>query len=227
MSNASIIRLLLSQAKPDLRSKTRRCPAVGIGNKRLINGLLVVKLDVQFLINDITNIRPKLEVDISVGNGIEFVNFPLNGFCISKRNIHPKGQIILEDNETSLRLEWQFHVILRESQFEGNILAAEFSNLCIGNIQRQIPFCFILEVGSHPALRSNINTDQRRKLFGNHDLTNDINRQKLTIHGSAKVFPVVVLNWLVNFQCLSVGELQRVRIVHDRVRGLVAMGNTY
>jgi len=88
-------RYLLGETKPYLGSKSCGSSSVGIGNHWLVNRMLIIELDVEFLIHYITDVWPKLEVDVSVCYDVELIDLTLYGFRVAKGHVHTESEVVL------------------------------------------------------------------------------------------------------------------------------------
>lgn len=96
----------MSQVKQYFEAYPRGRSSVRIGNQWLVNVAVYIKLNIQFLVYHIIYIGPQLEIDVSIGYGIHFFNFSLNGSIVCNAHIEPESDVILDGRYSSLVLPW-------------------------------------------------------------------------------------------------------------------------
>jgi hypothetical protein len=109
---------LLSQVENDLGAHAGGGPTEGVGNQGIADVAIKIKLNLKLLVYLITQVRPDLNVDVSIGNGGHVVNFPLNRLVVGYTEVKPEVDIILYGDHPAMITERHPHVILDKTNFQ-------------------------------------------------------------------------------------------------------------
>src|SRR5690606_27966537 len=218
---------LLRQVKAYAYTEPSSCAREGTCDERAVDGPFKLPLYVKFLVERICNAGPQLEVYVTVRYRAQVANFALQGSGIGHGEVKTECEVILEHNGAPLRFERQSHVVLRVTQFKGNILAVHFRDLRIGNVERQVALGAVLKIAGQPALGADIDPDQRRKLLRNEHLVDYVHRHSFAILVDSKISPVVVFDGDVQTKVIGIAILKRVRIVDNGIRRRISMGDRH
>lgn len=173
--------LLLSEIKQNLGPNPCCGSEIRVSDERLVYVPVYVQLNIQLTVHGVAYVWPYLDVDVSIRDRVHVINFPLYGPVIGDAEIESEVDIVLHRDRPAIILKRQLHIVLNKTNFKRPFLCIHFCYLCVRNIQRKIPLCFILEPERQLAFCSDVHTDKRRELFGDHYLTDDVNRDELIL----------------------------------------------
>ena len=93
---------LLGQAESHLDAETGGGSGIRVCYEGFVDRALEIPLHSQLLVYDVADVRPQLEINVSIRYRAEIIDLALDRLIIADRDIHAECNIILQHNCTSL-----------------------------------------------------------------------------------------------------------------------------